>query len=85
MGAVAAAVAAVFSFLAILLEWWMKRQPTRTKEMRDAETQTGRQDITAGDTDDVRRRLDQLLAEVQSDGPTGKQSDEDISRRFSAL
>ena len=85
MTGVAAAVTAFLGIVSVLLELWVKQAPARDKEREDARNQKGRQAVIAGDVDAVQQRIDGLLSEVQGDSSAGKQSDESISERFSAL
>jgi len=57
MGGAMAAITAVFSVIALLLEVWTKAAPKRAKEKKDEAIQRGRQDLHDGNADAVTTRL----------------------------
>ena len=57
MGGAMAALTALLSVVALLLEVWTKRAPKREREAKDEATQRGRQDLQNGDGDAVTTRL----------------------------
>lgn len=83
-GGWAAAITAVFSVIALLLEAWAQNAPQRKKEDRDEAIQNGRVDIADGDAQSVSARVDRVLTETTGD-PARLGSDEDTARRLAEI
>jgi len=86
MGGVPAAVTAVFTVIAALLQIWAENSPQRAKEKRDAEIQQGRTDIANGNVAAVNQRLDRVLTQDSSSCDAPEQSGGEVtSERISAV
>jgi hypothetical protein len=88
MAGAMAAITAVFSVIALLLQAWAKAAPARTQENRNEEIQKGRMDIAGTNADPVAERIDGLLT-VQAGATTGDTAklgtDADTARRLAAI
>jgi hypothetical protein len=77
-----AAIAAIFSVLLPLLQWWIANAPERKIEAQNEAKQQGRQDIVEGNA-----RVDGLLSiSGEQSGDSGPSpSTEEAQRRLDAL
>jgi len=77
---IAAAVTAVFSVIALLLEAWAQNAPAREQEKRDEHIDQGRQDLVDVNVSAVESRIDCLLRDEVIDNagsPAGIQDGQD--------
>jgi len=79
-----ALIGSLLGIAAVLLEAYMQRRPQREKEDADEKTQSGRNDLVAGNVDAVVLRVDSLLTDSGC-STTRVESAEDIERRIGQL
>ena len=79
-----AAITAILSIIAILLEAWAKNSPTREKEEKDDAIEQGRRDLSEGNVDAVAARIDRLLRS-EDDRAAGRKDSENKAGGTSAV
>jgi hypothetical protein len=78
------AIGPVCGLLLALLQWWISKSPERTTEVINNAREQGREDIVAGNADNVSTRIDRVLMASETNGSStaGLKDDQDTQRRL---